>query len=69
MFTDNYSNNNNGRGGYPEMPGEIERQYAEGKYPFGIGHVEDVANMIVYLSAGQSKWITGQNYIIDCSSF
>ncbi len=52
-----------------EMPGEIERQYAEGKYPFGIGHVEDVANMIVYLSAGQSKWITGQNYIIDCSSF
>ena len=51
-----------------EMPGDIERQYAEGRYPFGIGRVEDVANMIVYLSAVQSRWITGQNYIIDCSS-
>lgn len=51
-----------------EMPGDIERLYAEGRYPFGIGRVEDVANMIVYLSAVQSQWITGQNYIIDCSS-
>ena len=51
-----------------DMASDIARQYAEGKYPFGIGHVEDVANMIVYLSAGQSQWITGQNYIVDCSS-
>ena len=52
-----------------DMASDIARQFAEGKYPFGVGHVEDVANTIVYLSAGQSRWITGQNYIVDCSSF
>lgn len=51
-----------------DMAGEIERQYAEGKYPFGIGEVSDVANMIIYLLAEQSKWITAQNYIIDCGA-
>ncbi|MBO7048735.1 MAG: SDR family oxidoreductase [Spirochaetia bacterium] len=50
------------------MAGEIERQYAEGKYPFGLGKVSDVANMIVYLLSEQSKWITAQNYIIDCGA-
>lgn len=48
------------------MAGETERQYAEGKYPFGLGEVSDVANMIVYLLSEQAKWITAQNYIIDC---
>ena len=52
-----------------EMTSDVGRRYAEGKYPFGLGHVEDVANMIVYLSADQSRWIMGQNYIIDCSCF
>jgi NAD(P)-dependent dehydrogenase (short-subunit alcohol dehydrogenase family) len=50
------------------MAGEIERQYAEGKYPFGLGEVSDVANMIVYLLSEQAKWITAQNYIIDCGA-
>jgi len=50
------------------MAGEIERQFAEGKYPFGIGEVSDVANMIVYLLSEQAKWITAQNYIIDCGA-
>lgn len=48
------------------MADEISRQYAEGKYPLGIGEVEDVANMIVFLLSDKTKWITSQNYIIDC---
>ena len=36
------------------------------KYPFGCGEVSDVANMIVYLLSDKSKWITTQNYVIDC---
>ena len=51
-----------------DMAGEIERQYAEGKYPFGIGEVSDVANMIVYLLSEKAKWLTSQNYIIDCGA-
>ena len=50
------------------MAGEIERQFAEGKYPFGLGEVSDVANMIVYLLSEKAKWITAQNYIIDCGA-
>ena len=35
------------------------------RYSFGIGKVEDVANLAVYLSSNEAKWITGQNYILD----
>lgn len=35
-------------------------------YPLGLGEVSDVANMVVYLLSDKAKWITGQNYIIDC---
>ena len=48
------------------MADDTSRQYAEGKYPMGLGKVSDVANMIVYLLAEQSRWISGQNYLIDC---
>lgn len=50
------------------MANDIARAYAEGKYPFGIGTVPDVANMVAYLLAEQSHWITAQNYIIDCGA-
>ena len=51
-----------------DMAGEIERQYAEGKYPLDLGEPEDVANMIVYLLSDKAKWLTAQNYIIDCGA-
>ena len=51
-----------------DMAGEIERQYAEGKYPLGIGEPSDVANLIVYLLSDKAKWIVSQNYIIDCGA-
>jgi len=38
------------------------------KYPRGFGETADVANMAVFLLSDQAKWITGQNYIIDCAS-
>ena len=48
------------------MADDISRAYADGKYPLGIGEVDDVANMIIYLLSEKAKWITSQNYIIDC---
>ncbi|WP_298069548.1 SDR family oxidoreductase [uncultured Mailhella sp.] len=48
------------------MAGDIERAYAEGKYPFGLGQVSDVANMVIFLLSEQARWITAQNYILDC---
>ena len=38
----------------------------ETNYPLGFGEVSDVANMIVYLLSDDAKWITSQNYVIDC---
>lgn len=35
-------------------------------YPLGIGHVDDVANMIVFLLSDKAKWLSRQNYVIDC---
>lgn len=51
-----------------DMADEIARGYAEGKYPFGLGTVSDVANMVVYLLSEQARWITAQNYIVDCGA-
>lgn len=35
-------------------------------YPMGLGEVSDVANMIIYLLSNKAKWLTAQNYIVDC---
>ena len=48
------------------MADDIARSYAEGKYPFGLGTVPDVANVVAFLLSDKSRWITAQNYIIDC---
>lgn len=42
------------------------KETKEGLYPLGFGEVSDVANMIAYLLSDKSKWITTQNYVIDC---
>jgi len=39
------------------------------KYPMGVGESIDVAKMIIFLLSKDSKWITGQNYVVDCASF
>ena len=38
----------------------------EALYPMGMGKVEDVANLVVYLLSDEAKWITTQDYVIDC---
>ena len=38
------------------------------QHPLGIGHVDDIANMIEYLISEKAKWITGQTFIIDGGS-
>lgn len=45
------------------------REDPRSKYPMGIGEVSDVANMVVFLLSDKAKWLTGQDYIIDCASF
>jgi NAD(P)-dependent dehydrogenase (short-subunit alcohol dehydrogenase family) len=37
----------------------------EKKYPLGYGDPEDVSNPIVFLLSKGSKWITGQNIVLD----
>lgn len=48
------------------MADDVSRQYAEGRYPMGLGKVSDVANMVVFLLSQESRWITAQNYLMDC---
>lgn len=44
---------------------ETFRNKVEQEYPLGIGSIEDIVNMVLFLLDKKSKWITGQNYIID----
>ena len=41
-----------------------ERQIID-KHPSGIGAPEDVADAVIFLFSGASKWMTGQNLVID----
>ena len=34
-------------------------------YPLGVGHCEDITNLACFLLSDSSRWITGQNIIID----
>lgn len=43
-----------------EFKGKIENEY-----PLGLGNVDDISNMVEFLLSDKSKWITGQNYLVD----
>lgn len=49
----------------------MEKFYPDGidsiikKHPAGIGQVDDVSNLALFLLNHRSKWITGSNFIID----
>lgn len=34
-------------------------------YPLGLGSIEDIVNYIIFLLSDKSRWITGQNIVID----
>lgn len=41
------------------------RSKIEHEYPLGIGSIDDVVNCISFLLSEKSKWITGQNMLVD----
>lgn len=43
-------------------------EQTEKKYPLGFGKPEDVAPMAAYLLSPVSRWVTGQNFVLDCAS-
>ena len=54
-----------------EMTDAIEARYP-GKletikllHPLGIGSLEDISNLLMFLLSEESKWITGSNIVID----
>lgn len=49
----------------PHMTDPEKRQILEGKHLFGLGRPEDVAYACIYLLSDASKWVTGQNLIVD----
>lgn len=46
------------------LPDEERIKRKEG-FPLGLGQPEDVANTAMFLMSNASKWITGQNIVVD----
>lgn len=38
-------------------------------FPMGIGEISDVATFVAFLLSDKSKWITAQNYNLDCGTY
>lgn len=51
--------------GQPYIADPEKRAVLEDKHPLGLGTTTDVANACVYLLSDASRWVTGQNLIID----
>ena len=49
----------------PYLSDPEKRKITEGMHPLGLGTTEDVANACIYLLSDASRWVTGQNIIID----
>lgn len=49
----------------PYIADPEKRAILEANHPLGLGSTTDVANACVYLLSDASKWMTGQNLIID----
>ena len=48
-----------------EVMSEEERSKRVEGFPLGLGHTTDVSNACIYLLSNASRWVTGQNFIID----
>ena len=44
---------------------EEEFHRIEQEYPMGLGSIKDISSLCLFLLSDESKWITGQNIIID----
>lgn len=49
----------------PHMTDPEKRKLLEEKHLFGLGSPEDVAYACIYLLSDASKWVTGQNVVVD----
>jgi NAD(P)-dependent dehydrogenase (short-subunit alcohol dehydrogenase family) len=42
-----------------------DSEYNDHHYPLGLGVPKDVADMVYYLVSDKSRWVTGQQFIVD----
>lgn len=49
----------------PHMTDPDLRKKLEDKHLLGFGQTEDIANAVIYLLSNASRWVTGQNLIVD----
>ena len=49
----------------PYLADPEKRKVTESMHPLGLGTTDDIANACVYLLSDASRWVTGQNLIID----
>ena len=49
----------------PHMADPEKRSLLEDKHLLGLGLKSDIANGVIYLMSDASRWITGQNIVID----
>ena len=49
----------------PYLADPEKRKITEGLHPLGLGTTDDIANACIYLLSDASRWVTGQNLIVD----
>lgn len=49
----------------PHMADPEKRSILENQHPLGLGRCSDISNACIYLLSDASRWITGQNLIVD----
>ncbi|MDE6005934.1 MAG: SDR family oxidoreductase [Muribaculaceae bacterium] len=49
----------------PYMADPEARAILESRHPLGLGETSDISNGVIYLLSDASRWVTGQNLIID----
>lgn len=49
----------------PHMADPEKRAILEAQHPLGLGECTDISNACIYLLSDASRWVTGQNLIVD----
>lgn len=49
----------------PYLADPEKRKVTESLHPLGLGTTADVANACIFLLSDSSRWVTGQNLIVD----
>jgi NAD(P)-dependent dehydrogenase (short-subunit alcohol dehydrogenase family) len=49
----------------PYLADPEKRKITESLHPLGLGTPDDIANACIYLLSDASRWVTGQNLIVD----